>query len=333
LQAAIRNPAPFVMSTILSISNATGNDGGSYTVLGGGISRNRLHSADRPNLAILLLNRGPHQYRSTLFREICSLGSAEVLSVEQSPASHNLESLSRQYANLKFLVFARKSTIGAQINTAIREASSEYIYALQGDMKANISVSFPKLTEILCTTPVFTDRQGKIIPTSIGPVIGTRRIFDTQPRIPEKNGTPSLIPWDYTGIYNKARHQSIGGFDSQIEESWWQKLDYGMRAWLWGEEIRTYLSLKISYLDELHMEDLSSGIGYLRFYLKNLAIRRDGDFASLPVRLIWSLLFSAGLSLRAVRGQIRELRHWMRVNRYRFKRDAAELTELWDWSD
>lgn len=302
-------------------------------MLGGEISRRRSYSADRPNFAILLLNRGSPQYRDTLFREICSLGSAEVISLEQSPASHNLESLSRQYANLKFLIFARKTTVGAQINTAIREADSEYIYVLQGDMKANISLSFPKLTEILCTTPVFTDRQGKTIPTSIGPIVGTKRIFDTQPRIPKKNGTPSLLPWDYTGIYNKMRHQSIGGFDSQIEESWWQKLDYGMRAWLWGEEIRTYLSLKVSYLDELHMEDLSSGIGYLRFYLKNIAVRRDRGYADLPFRLVLSLLFSAGLSIWDVGDQIRKLRHWMKVNRYRFKRDAAELTELWDWSD
>jgi len=311
------------------------NNDGPYTVVGGGIPRRHAYASRQPSLTVLLLNRGPRQYRGKLFQEICSLGSAEVLSLEQSPAPHNLEILSRRYSNLKFLIFARKSTIGAQINTAIREANSEYVYVLQGDMKTNTAASLPlpKLAETLCTTPVFMDNQGKTIPTSIGPVAGAGRIFDTQPRFPEKNGTPSLIPWDYTGIYNRTRHQNIGGFDPQIGGSWWQKLDYGMRAWLWGEEIRTQLSLKISYLDELPMEDLSPGIGYLRFYLKNLAVRKDGDFASLPVRLIWLLLFSGGLSLRAVRRQVRELRHWVRVNRYRFKKDAAELTELWDWSD
>lgn len=322
-----------VMSTIPSISDAVGDDGGPYTVVGGEIPRYRPYSTNWPSLTVLLLNRGSRQYRGILFQELCSLGSVEVLSLEQSPAPHNLETLSRRYANLKFLIFAQKSTIGAQINAAMREANSEYIYVLQGDMRTNISTPLPKLTEILCTTPVFTDNQGKTIPTSIGPIAGAKRIFDTQPRLPEKNGTPSLIPWDYTGIYSKTRHQNIGGFDPQIEESWWQKLDYGMRAWLWGEEIRTHLSLRISYLDELHMEDLSPGIGYLRFYLKNLAVRKDGDSVSLPVRLIWPLLFSAGLSLRAVRRQIRELKHWMRLNRYRFKKDAVELTELWDWSD
>jgi len=321
------------MSTIPSISEPVGNNGGPYTVVGGGVQRHRAYSSSWPGLAILLLNRGPRQYRSTVFQELCSLGSVEVLSLEQSPPPHNLETLSRQYANLKFLVFAQKSTIGAQINAAIRESSSEYIYVLQGDMRANTFTSLSRLAEILCTTPVFMDNQGKTIPTSMGPIVGAKRIFDTQPRLPEKNGTPSLTPWDYTGIYNKRRHQSIGGFDPQIEESWWQKLDYGMRAWLWGEEIRTNLSLKIFYLDELPMEDMSPGIGYSRFYLKNLAIRRDGDYAKLPTRLIWQLLFSAGLSLRAVRRQIRELRGWVRANRYRFKKDAVELTELWDWSD
>jgi len=321
------------MSTTPSISSTAENYGGPYTVIGGGISRSRAYPAGKPGLAILLLNRGSRQYRDRLFQEICSLGSAEVLSLELGPASHDLESLSREYENLKFLIFAQKSTIGAQINAAIREANSEHIYVMQGDMKVNISGVFPKLTDILCTTPVFADRQGKTIPTSIGPVAGNKRVFDTQPRIPEKNGTPCLIPWDYTGIYSRTRHQSIGGFDSQIEEEWWQKLDYGMRAWLWGEEIRTYLSLKISYLDELHMEDLSPGIGYLRFYLKNLAVRRNKDFASLPFYLIWPLLFSAGLRMRTVHRQVCELRNWVQVNRYRFKKDAAELTELWNWSD
>ncbi len=319
-----------MMSTIPLISNTTEDDNGPYTVVGSGISRHRKYSAKRPALTVLILNRGPRQYRSMLFQKICSLDSAEVLSLEQRPAPHNLEILSKRYTNLKFLIFSQKSTIGARINTAIREANSEYVYVLQGDMKTN--TSFPKLTEILCTTPVFVDNQGKTIPTSIGPIAGARRVFDTQPRFPEKNGTPSLIPWDYTGIYSKTKHQSIGGFDPHIEESWWQKMDYGMRAWLWGEEIRTHLSLKISYLDELPIEDLSPGIGYSRFYLKNLAIRKDGDSVSLPVRLIWSLLFSAGLSLRAVRRQIRELQLWVQINQYRFKKDAAELTELWDWS-
>ena len=321
------------MNTIPSISNTIENDSGPYTVLGGGIPRYLEYSAKKPTLTILLLNRGSRQYRNVLFQDICSLSSAEVLSLEQSPAPHNLETLSKRHKNLKFLIFAQKTTIGAQINAAIKEANSELVYVLQGDMKTNTSTPLPKLTGILCTTPVFTDNQRKPIPTSIGPIVGARRIFDTQPQVPERNGTPSLIPWDYTGIYSKRRHQNIGGFDPQIEESWWQKLDYGMRAWMWGEEIRTHLSLKISYLGELPIENLSLGIGYSRFYLKNLAVRKDGDFASLPVRLIWWLLFSAGLSLRSVRRQIRELRHWVHVNRYRFKKDAAELTELWDWSD
>lgn len=320
------------MSTIPSISEA-----GGYTVVGGETLDRE--GKDRPGLSIVLLNRGPRQFRRDLFEELCKLGAREVISIESAPCPYDVESLVKRHPKLRFLIFTGEPNSGGRIDAAMREALSEHIFVIRGDMQikaATISSRvFSKISERgrLCTVPFFRDEDGEVLPTAIGPVAPGRGGFDTQPRQPGDGETSTLLPWDYCGIYHKEKHRAIGGFDETIREPWWQKLDYGMRAWLWGEEIRVNSSLKISYLGHIPAEDISPGEGYRRFFLRNLAVKRRGDMAVLPASRWWSYRRYSGESSRSSRDDWKEIREWVRKHRYRFTRDASELIELWDWSE
>ena len=171
------------------------------------------------------------------------------------------------------------------------------------------------------------------MPTAICPLPSGDGRFDARPMAPEEGEAATLAPWDYTGIYRKDRHQAIGGFDASISESWWQKLDYGMRAWFWGEEIRLHPALRMRYLEDPPAEDASPGPGYRRFYLKNLAVRRLGDSAKLSGKAWRSYLRTSGDSPAGARRERKEIREWVYRNRFRFVKDALDLAETWDWGD
>jgi hypothetical protein len=320
------------MSSIRSISDA-----GAYTVVGGGIMDRE--QKDGSGLSIVLLNRGAKPFRTELFSELCKLGVREVISIESGPCPYDVDVLAKRYERLRFMIFARDSSIGARIDAAFRESMSDYVFVLQGDMKITASAIssrvFSKISDRgrLCTVPVFRDDDDELLPSAMAPVLSKDGRFDVHPMRPEGAEAPTVMPWDYAGIYNKERHFAIGGFDSAIPEPWWQKLEYGMRAWLWGEEIRTHSALKMGYMEEIPPEDTSVGSGYRRFFLKTLAVKRRGDSTRLPLSRWWLYLRTSGENSRAAKDSWKDVRHWVRSNRYRFTLDAAGLIELWDWRE
>ena len=326
------------MSTIHSISSAAGSlGGGSYTVVGGEqIDRDR---RGRPGLSIVLLDRGARPFRRDFFEELCRLGALEVISVESAPCPHDVDALSHRHGKLRFLIFSNETNTGVRIDAAIREAVGDHVFVLWGDMKISAtSISsrvFAKVTERgrLCTVPTFRDETGDPLPTLLGPLPGPGGAFDVRPCAAGSGESATLAPWDYAGIYRKDKHLALGGFDPRIEESWWQKLDYGMRAWLWGEEIRVHPSLKVGYLDEPPSEDASPGPGYRRFFLRNLAVKRTGDTGSLPRSRWRSYKRSSGDASGSSRVDWKDVRAWVHANRYRFMKDAAYLIETWEWDD
>jgi len=323
------------MNTTHSTSKSSIQDAGPYTVIGGGaLDRER---KQLPGLSIVLLNRGVRPFRRDLFDQLYKTGVREVLSIESSPPPYETEALSRRYEKLRFLIFSQETNPGARIDAAFREAQSEYIFVIRGDMKMNASTIssrvFAKITErgLLCTVPVYRGDDGAALPTIIGPVSKRKDIFDIQPTIANSSDAPTLIPWDYTGIYRKDRHLSLGGFDVLISEPWWQLMEYGMRSWLWGEEIRINSILRLSYQNEMPPVDRSIGSGYRRFFFKTLAIRHHKDSGRLSRSVWFSYLRSSGETVSATRRTWREIRAWVKTNRFRFLRDAADLTALWEW--
>jgi hypothetical protein len=132
------------------------------------------------------------------------------------------------------------------------------------------------------------------------------------------------------GVYDRERFIRLGGFDGTLKNTHWQFMDFGFRAWLWGEEIRSTQMVKISYDGEVPAADNTAEASYRRFYLKNLAPVFRGDYAHLPLRRFPGYFFRSGEDLFAAWEDFSAGRRWVSLNRYRWRNDARTITDRWD---
>jgi hypothetical protein len=147
---------------------------------------------------------------------------------------------------------------------------------------------------------------------------------------PEAEGQPSLYPFDGVGLYDRERFVRLTGFDGAISNPYWQLMDFGFRAHLWGEEIRGTQLVRLSYDGEAGPEDTTADADYRRFYLRNLAPVFRKDSANIPLRLFPGYLFKTGGDPAAAWKEFSDNRQWVRANGSRFQRDARILTGFWE---
>ncbi|GAB1483888.1 hypothetical protein MASR2M78_27040 [Treponema sp.] len=141
---------------------------------------------------------------------------------------------------------------------------------------------------------------------------------------------PSLFPFDAVGIYNKEKFIRLGGFDTSLSSSFWQLMDFGFRAHLWGEAIVSTQLVKVVYDGDVPAGDATIEASHKRFYLKNLAPVFGGDSAHLPWRRFLPYLFRANTGPLEARDEFKAARDWVATNRYRFSCDARTVLELWE---
>jgi len=304
-----------------------------YTVVGG------KPSGDAPrlpaSLSLIVLNRGGRPYKGAVFSEIESLGFREVLSVEGPSEAYDIENLSRRFPFVKFLILKEEVTIGERINMAIAESNGLYNLIIWNDMKCPSTAVSTRLIQrivqrnVLCTVPVLQNTKGETLPTIQAPALYNRqlRVVALQPA---KDRTPSIYPFDYCGIYNKERFTLAGGFDYLLSGAYWQKLDFGFRSFMWGEQIECDTAFRMSYHGEVPAEDTTREQSYKLFYLKNLAIRFSRDSGALPRGRYLSYLFRSGGDIISASREFFNVRKWVEVNKYRFRQDSKSVTELWE---
>ena len=304
----------------------------SYTVLGGTEkpeAKNRLN-----RLSLLVLNRGKSIFKTEFFKEIENIGFSNVISIENPGVNYELETVSRKFPFIKFLLLQESCSAGEQINIGIEEARSEYVYVIWNDIKpAHTSVSL-RLFEnfekenFLCTTPVMKTPQGETLPSIVIPAFKKRslKIIYT---LPNKNGVISLFPFDYCGIYNREKFLFTGGYDYSILNQYWQKMDFGFRANMWGEKIICNTTLNVAYTADNATDDISIDKYYRIFYLKNLAVRFNGDSGYLPYSKFLRYFSRSGEGFFTAKNNFNEAKKWVELNKFRFNFDCRSLTELW----
>jgi hypothetical protein len=286
-------------------------------------------------MTVVLLNRGSRLYRNEAIDELERVGLGSVLSVELKGDNVDVEGLSARHPGARFLLLSEPASPGVQVNLAVRESPGPYVFVLWTDMSLSAqglsSRFFDRLAErhILCSAPALYGKGGEQLPSAISPAFN-RSSLKLLGLVPEKDGAKSLFPYDYAGIYSKEKFVLTGGFDSSMANPYWQKLDFGFRAWLWGEEIRIAQALKLSYTEPPRPEDETPDEGYKWFWLKNLAPSFRGDLGAIGFSRFWAYLRSRrGGSTQAL-GEFNAARDWVSLNRYRFRTDASSLVDLWD---
>ena len=278
-----------------------------YTIVGGEKTDRKLRLP--PLLSLLLLNRGGKPFRHEYFRELDQLGDLEVISVEQGTSTYDVEALSRKFPKIRFLLLHKSLTRGEQINLGIKEASGRYVMVIWNDMKVVSALSDAFLRRLhesdrLCTVPVIQNTKMETVPTIMVPAF-YRKTIRVLPMVPQQTDMKTLFPFDYSGIYHRERFINTGGYDFELTNPYWQKVDFGFRSHMWGESMRSDTSVRLRYLAGQPSEDTSPDASYKLFFLKNLTIRFEGDMGALPVSRFFSFYLRSGSGLVSA---IREVR-------------------------
>ncbi len=303
-----------------------------YTIVGGSKEDRGLQVS--PPLSILLLHRGSRPYRQEYFKELEQLGDIEILSVETVSASYDIDSLSQKYPRIKFLLLHEEMSRGEQINMGMKEAAGQFVFVMWSDMKISSQLNPYLLQRIveadrLCSVPIIQNTKLETVPSIKVPAFHKRNLR-VLPMLPQKNKMKTLFPFDYSGIYQREKFLLTGGYDYLIESSYWQKMDFGFRAHMWGEAIECESAFRVRYLAAEPTEDTTPDAGYKLFFLKSLSIRFSGDMGTLPWGRFFPYYFRSGSSLLNALREFKQVRRWVTVNQYRFIMDARDVTELWE---
>ena len=339
------------MSTIPTIFN---DNLPSYTAVGGNERR------ASTGLSAVILNRGGRYPRYGLFEELEKTGFDYILSMESSFTRYDLEALSQSFPFVRFILLKDPVSKGEEINLAAAELSSPLFFVLWNDLKILRGGGAERMAERLlsntreqdldnrslykrlCTVPVIQDGRSDTMPTLIAPALvsdknhrrrTSKAIFKTIPFIPQKEGLPSLYPFDCMGIYDRERFIRLGGFDPSIKSFHWQLMDFGFRSSLWGEEIASTQLIKLSYEGAIPPEDSTAGGSFHRFYLKNMAPVFRGDYAHIPFRRFPGYFRRRGGDIFAAWKEFAAARNWVKINCFRFSSDARIIAERWESLD
>jgi hypothetical protein len=324
------------MSTIPSIFS---RDAGAeaehlpYTVVGGK-KKDRIRRFPHP-LTILILSRTGRLYKDEFLEELQNLDFAEILCVEGPGQAYELEARARKYPTVRFLLLKTEVTDGQRINLGIGEASSSSVFVVWSDMKMvrdTIGIELAeKLRDVgsLCTVPIIKSFKGEIIPTFQVPgFLGKSLKVVAWKSLRE--GMRTLFPSDYCGLYDREKYQTLGGYDPQIANPYWQKMDFGFRCYLWGEEIVGSPLLQLSYVAEAPSEIITPDPSYKLHYLKNLAVRFTRNSGVLPWRRFFPYMLRSDTGPVYALREFQAARRWVRRNRRRYIQDARSLVSRWE---
>ena len=302
-----------------------------YTVIGGR-RRDRVRRYSFP-LTLLVMSRGDRLFRTELLKDLQSRQIGEILWVEGFEPSADVESLARDFPDVRFLLIKAPSTVGEMLNIGIGESRAPLVVSLWSDTRLSVfSSSLLAPTEksgVVCTVPVARNARLDPIPSWQSPV-WKRHKLSLSFRAPRRDGESTLFPFDFCGIYNKEKFAQSGGYDPLIANPYWQKLDFGFRCFLWGESLRGTTGIALTYTGAPPEEDTTPDGGYKLFWLKNMAVRLRREMGVLPaVRVLDYIVHSNTGPFYAIQ-EFRAVRGWVHTHRFRFRRDSRDVVEKWE---
>jgi hypothetical protein len=285
-------------------------------------------------MSIVILNRGGRLFRESALDELPDRDVYEVISVEGPEAAPEIELLVKKYPHVRFLLLHAPCTAGERVNLGIEEAQAKLVLVCSSDLHIPQPAFSKRLLEtietrnVLCTLPILKNHKLETIPSIHVPGFFDKRL-KLVPWNPLYDGMKSIYAFDYTGIYNKEKYRFSGGYDAAIRSPYWQKVDFGFRGYLWGEEFSVNTSFYFQYRAELPLEDSTPDEGYKLFYLKNISVDFRRDKGVLGFRNFLRYFIKSNSSFFRALKEYRFVQRWVFENRYRFKTDARSLIELW----
>ena len=321
------------MNTVMNTIPSTFNERKvAHTVVGGMQYRG---SEQHEDFCVIVLNRGRKYYRQLFFEQLLAEGFTSVISIESNSDVSDMESLSGKFPQIRFLFPQEQLTIGEMINIGFAETAAPYIMVMWNDTHIPPGSFTPRVLEkvkqehLFCAAPVLSNIKGEAVPNQIVPSLNGNA-FSTEQLPCIKNKTARIYPYDFMGIYSRTKCMQLGGFDYTIQNPYWQNLDLGFRAHLWGESIRMFTSFRIQYEGEPAPENISADASYRQFYLKNLAPELTNGTAAIPFKLFFTYLRNSGLNPLRTWQHFSAAQRWTELNKTAFKTTARALIEHWE---
>ncbi|MDR1095617.1 MAG: hypothetical protein LBL31_04455 [Spirochaetaceae bacterium] len=302
----------------------TFNDGlPSYTVIGGG------KRCGPPGISAVLLGRGEED-RETRYQGLARAGFEQVLSIEERDPDTDISYWAAAFPFVRFIFLNEPLPAGSQINLAAAELKGKFFLVMKKDCglepEAGTVVKAETLAKEagnLCSVPLMFDKRKAALPAQ--PLVEfSNGILRTRMAVPAA-GSWNLFPFEGIGIYNRELFVRLGGFDNSIRDEYWQFMDFGLRAYTWGERIRSTGAAKVIRGTAPAQYAVFIGEGYRRFYLKNLSPVYRLDAAHLPLRRFPFFLIKSGIPVTDAWDEFSMARAWVNQNAYRWKCDARTL--------
>lgn len=286
-------------------------------------------------LSVILLSLSGSTFRTSNLESLYALGFTDIISVELPSQNYNLYDFSKKFPSVKFIVPHQTITTGDMINLAMQEASNSKVLIMWDTMHISTKVLSERLVErlldesVACFVPFLFTNQMQNLPAKNVPFID-KGIFSVNAFTVCPDNCKTLYPFDFVGVYDKAKFLKLGGFDYTITSSYWQLLDFALRTWLWGEKILVCANLRLNYEGEVPAEVTTSDVSYLRFFLKNLCHKFDKDHAYIPKKEFFPYMSRANLGFTTALKTFRQARSWVLKNQYNIKMDAKSFIENWE---
>lgn len=206
--------------------------------------------------------------------------SIHVLTNEYKMDQYDIQS---QYPEVTFIVFKNDTITGEYINAMADECYTDYFLIVRSDMEI-IAFDGNKILNIMggkdhpvAISPVMLSSNAEVMPTLRAPFIRGKEV-DPQsflPNVESEKPEPTLYPVLCLGLYDRAFFQRLRGFDTEITGEYYQSIDFGVRAWLFGNKMFVSPSLAVQFPNRVSViEDRSECGGMNRFYTKALSIKR-----------------------------------------------------------
>jgi hypothetical protein len=303
----------------------TFNDGlPAYTVVGGG------ERCGPRGMSAVLLCHPKQADRDALYRSLAQAGFEQVLSIEERGIASGIDHLSTAYPFVRFILLNERLPAGSKINLAATELQGNYFFVLGKDCRIDsFEVRADRgWTQNLCAVPLIFGQNGASLP--VRPTVTfSKRILRTKQTVPAA-GARNLFPFEGIGVYNRELFIRLGGYDNSIPDEYWQFMDFGLRAYAWGEKILSTDAIRLTRSADFASPPIFIGESYRRFYLKNLSPVYHLDAAHLPLRRFPFFLFKSGIPLPDAWEEFAMARAWVTKNAYRWKCDMRTVIKNWD---
>jgi hypothetical protein len=300
------------------------------TVVGGRIQPSEVTM----DISVIILNSNGSHFRLQSLETLLKCGFASIISIEPDSGNFNIEEISRRMPAVKFIIPLEKVTDGDMINIGMSEVHSSYVLVLRDTFYIPAGVLQPRLAEHLtakgnyCIVPRLLDNAKNALPVQFTPS-AQHGHFKIIPSAVVTDGVRTLYPFDYVGLYNRMKFIQLGGFDYTITSSYYQNLDLAVRSWLWGEETIVSTTFLLSYTESVPIEDMTSDLTYLHFYLKNLLPRVRLDHGVITDASFITFLVHSSCGFFETRRQFKDAQRWVSTNQFRFHTDIQHLIETW----